>query len=106
MVNRKDAATRGRRDAGSGRPRRRGERKRACEAGFSFSPRLSVSSLFSMRGGFSEGHFASFHVKLNLAGRAESSRAFVVELALPASYDNGGETVADDVDAGAPHDHQ
>src|SRR2546423_9029409 len=53
-----------------------------------------------------EGRLSFFQVERDLFRGAEDARAAVVELSLPARDDYGGEAVADDVDARAPHVHQ
>jgi hypothetical protein len=55
--------------------------------------------------GLRERNVARFQIQLGFGRGAEDFGAVVVEFALPAGNDDGGETVADQVDAGAAHVH-
>ena len=53
-----------------------------------------------------EGDVAGLEIQLGFSGSSENFSAVIVELAFPSGYDDGRETVADEVYAGAAHVHQ
>ena len=56
--------------------------------------------------GFGERYVTGLQIQLGFGRRSEDFRTLIVELTFPSGDDNGGETVADEVYAGAAHVHQ
>jgi hypothetical protein len=55
--------------------------------------------------GVSEGDIARFEVQLRFRRRAENARSFVVEFSFPSRDHNRGQTISDEIHAGATHVH-
>jgi hypothetical protein len=54
----------------------------------------------------SEGDIARFQVQLGFRGRAKNARSFVIEFSFPSRDHNRGQTISDEIYAGASHVHQ